>query len=109
MACYAKPVVYAGIEMDVYQTRLLSHVLSYPKNESYQVQAYGTDMPKGRAFNLLASGKGIDVMFGGSNIERESKYQPIRFPLMKGLNGWRIPLVNSNKQDVFANINSLQN
>lgn len=103
----ANELVYPGFERDTYQIVLLKHVLSYSDKQPYQVKAFGADLPKGRAFQLLAKNNGIDVMFGGSNIERESKYQAIRFPLLKGLNGWRIPLVHTEQTNLFQQVNSL--
>ncbi|NMP32752.1 hypothetical protein HII17_14420 [Thalassotalea sp. M1531] len=106
---YAIDVVYPGHERDDYFVSVLRHALSNKYNsENYHVKAYGLDMPKGRAFDLMASNKGMDVMFGGSTLERESKYMPIRFPLLKGLNGWRIPLVNKDNQSLFENITDVE-
>lgn len=100
-------IVYPGFERESYQVVLLKHVLSYQKSKQYRLKAFGADIPKGRSFMLLANNDGIDVMFGGATLERETKYHPIRFPLLKGLNGWRVPLIQKGNEALFANANSL--
>jgi len=105
---YAQTVVYPGQERDAYYITLLKHVLSYSTDKNYQARAFGSDLPKGRDFILMAKDKGIDVVFGGATKEREAKYLPIRFPLLKGLNGWRIPLVHNKNKDIFLNATSME-
>ena len=73
----------------------------------YQIQALGADIPKDRNFELLAKNDGLDVVFAGSNLEREQKYRAVYFPLFKGLYGWRIPLVRRTHLDPFNDIHSL--
>ncbi len=55
----------------------------------------------------MVKNQGIDIVVGAATIEREKKYLPIRFPITKGLNGWRISLVNKNNINLFQNITSL--
>jgi hypothetical protein len=104
---YGKNVVYPGIEGDTYVNLLLKHVLAYSPEEHYIASAFGANIPKGRNFELMANNDGIDVVAGGSTLERESKYQAIHFPLLKGLNGWRIALVMKDNRELFSNIHSL--
>lgn len=103
----AQEIVYPGFERTSYEIVLLEHVLAYKENKKYQIKAFGADLPKGRSFMLLANNEGIDVMFGGSTLEREAKYHPIRFPLLRGLNGWRIPLVRKGNEALFSEVNTL--
>lgn len=106
-AAQGKNVVYPGTEGDTYPNLLLKHVLSYSPEKHYLASAFGSNIPKGRNFELMANNDGIDVVAGGSTLERESKYQAIHFPLLKGLNGWRIALVNGENENLFSNITTL--
>lgn len=99
-------VVYPGYERDDYTTKILSLALSYSE-QNYQIKAYGSDLPKHQAFKKLATNNGIDVMFGGSTLEREALYRPVRFPLMKGLYGWRVSLVHKDNKQLFDDTNTL--
>jgi len=103
---FSAEVVYPGKERNDYIIKLLK--LSYEDlHNKYHVKAHGLDMPKGRAFNMMSKGEGIDVMFGSATVEREMHYLPIQFPLMRGLNGWRIPLINSQQKTIFKSISTL--
>lgn len=103
---HGKDIVYAGLESNAYHVKLLKHALSYLPDNNYHVKGFGSDIPKARAFDLMANYDGIDVMIGTSTAKRESLYLPIRFPILKGLNGWRVALVNKGSSDLFANIKS---
>lgn len=101
-------IVYPGNEQDGYYVRLLKHVVTYSTDKNYQVKAFGASIPKDRNFELLFNNDGIDVVFGGSTKEREEKYFPVRFPLLGGLYGWRIPLVQKGREDLFQNVNTIE-
>lgn len=101
-------VVYPGYESEYYLSVLLRHVLSYSPDIDYEVRALGADIPKDRNFELLANNDGLDVVFAGSNLEREQKYRAVRFPLFKGLYGWRIPLVRGTNAALFADVHTLE-
>ena len=100
-------VVYPGTGGDAYTTVLLKHVLSYSPEKHYKAVPFGVDIPKGRNFDLMANHDGIDVVAGGSTLVRESKYQAIHFPILKGLNGWRMALVRKDNKDLFLHIATL--
>ena len=101
-------VVYPGHERNDYVISVLKQALSYDTlGKSYQVLPHGLDMSKDRAFKLMSKGKDINIMFGSATRERETLYLPIRFPLMRGLNGWRIALINRNKSTLFESISTL--
>jgi hypothetical protein len=101
-------IVYPGEEQNDYYARLLKHVVTYATDKNYQVKAFGAYIPKDRNFELLFNNDGIDVVFGGSTKEREKRCLPIRFPLLGGLYGWRIPLVQKGREDLFKNVITLQ-
>lgn len=100
----AKEVIYPGKNKDTYVNKLLTLALSYTEHPTYTLKAFGQRLPKGREYKFLEHQEGIDVIADGATIERESRYLPIHFPLLKGLNGWRVPLVNSENKDLFLKI-----
>ncbi|MFT5675018.1 MAG: hypothetical protein ACI808_000947 [Paraglaciecola sp.] len=101
-------IVHTGEERNDYFTRLLKHVVTYSVDKNYQVKAFGASIPKDRDFEMLVHNDGIDVVFGGSTKIREQKYLAVRFPILGGLYGWRIPLVQKGREDLFQNVTTLE-
>jgi len=101
----AKDVVIQGFERKDYFTKILSHALTYSPKADYQLSFHGKDVPKARVMEMIANQQEIDVIAGSSTRDRESKLRPIRIPLLKGMNGWRIPLVMSQK--ILRNVKNL--
>jgi len=94
----AKDVVIQGFKRKDYFTKILSHALTYSPKADYQLSFHGKDVPKARVMEMIANQQEIDVIAGSSTRDRESKLRPIRIPLLKGMNGWRIPLVMSQEK-----------
>lgn len=101
-------VVYVGNKRVDYFTELLELALSYTPNKNYKLGFYNQDIPKLRAFSMIAQSKGIDLIAAGSNMAREEVLMPIRIPLLKGLFGWRIPLIHKDDQALFSSPNSIE-
>lgn len=95
------PVVITGEERDDYFTRVLQLALSYHPSKNYSLQFHGANMHKLRSFELILDEAGVDIITAGTTKERESTLLPVRFPLLKGLNGWRIALINSKVDSKF--------
>lgn len=75
------------------------------------LQPVRTDLNKIRTLAELKDGTALDVVWGGAYREREEAMLPIRICLMKGLMGWRIPLVKKKNSQLFAkveNVNDLR-
>ena len=104
----ADNVVLPGFDNGYYSSALLKHVLSYSPSKNYQVQFFSKGLPKNRVLELIANNGGIDVISAGATIERENLLLPIRFPILKGLNGWRIALVAKDNKDLFLQYASLE-
>jgi len=102
----ANDIILFGILSNSYQFEQLKNALSYFPTKKYQLRNFQGNMPKNRAFDFMNNDEELDVIFGGATIERESKGLPIRIPIFKGLNGWRIPLINKNQHKLFATIDS---
>lgn len=90
----------------VYQLRLLKAALD-ASGQRYELIPAGRDLVQSRLLKEIAA-KRVDVYWSMTSVNREQLLQPIRIPLDKGLNGWRVMLVRKSQQDVFANIRSLE-
>ncbi len=103
----AQNINYYGSK-NKYSVELLQHVLAYSPDKNYQLIPFIDNMPTDRAFNYMAKNQVIDVVFAGATKQRVNKYQAIEFPLLKGLNGWRIPVVTTKNKNLFRNVPSLE-
>lgn len=68
---------------------------------------YSTQMEQGRALFELKRGREIDVYWAGTTIEREKELTPIRVPLVKGLLGFRVSLIRSDRINDFQKVKTL--
>lgn len=103
----ATEVIYAGTERNDYEIQLLALALSYFPEKNYQLKAFGEDIPKIRALQLIAKNDGLSVIPAGATNERVAICRPILFPIFKGVFGWRVPLVNKQQVRLFDKITSL--
>lgn len=106
-ASNAESIVLYGVGPNQYSSRALKLALSYIPDKNYEIAMFPIAMPKRRALENMGAGKGIHVVFGGANTEREENYLPIRFPLLRGLNGWRVPLIHKDTKHLFDDIETL--
>lgn len=78
------------------------------KYGAYEIQNIGDLADQKRIAAILGNGANtIDLMWTMTNIEREKDMLPIRIPLLKGLMGCRLIIINKNKQTFFSKINSV--
>ncbi|WP_137009943.1 ABC transporter substrate-binding protein [Aquitalea aquatilis] len=76
---------------------------------AYQLAAIKSEMLQGRSIaQAMKPAGGIDVLWSMTTREREAMLLPVRFPIDRGLLGWRIALVRKDKASQFARIDSLQ-
>lgn len=106
-AAASQQVRYAGKPRTDYYVEVLQLALSYPSGRRYQLRASGLDVPKQRAFELMARRQGIDVLYGTASEERLAHYRPVPFALLRGLNGYRVALVRRQQADLLKNVHSL--
>ncbi|MBI2382062.1 MAG: transporter substrate-binding domain-containing protein [Gammaproteobacteria bacterium] len=58
-----------------------------------------------RNFEELAKPSGaIDLLWSMSTPEREARYRPVRFPLDRGLMGWRLLLIHRDQAVAFSRV-----
>lgn len=104
----ATDVVFGGSETSSYYYNVLKHALAYFPEKNYQVtHVNDKSMGKARRLKMLETNQKIDVLSGTATAQRENQFQAIYFPLLKGLKGWRLPLINKKSPELFAQVNSL--
>jgi ABC-type amino acid transport substrate-binding protein len=89
---YAKPI-QQGDSSKLYQVRLLSAALQHAGIVHQLVEAE-VPMVQDRSLRTVAVENGIDVFWSVTTIEREQLLTPVRFPIDKGLFGWRLLLLS---------------
>ena len=78
------------------------------KYGKYELNIQYRDVTRKRLISYLADGSpDLDVIWTGTTIEREKIMLPVRVPLLKGLKGCRLLLINKDKKDVFSKIKSV--
>lgn len=88
---YAKPF-QQGDSHQMYQVKLLSAALDKVGIAHLLVPSQ-TPMLQERALRTIAGNDGVDVFWSLTTLDREQHLRPVRFPIDKGLYGWRLLLV----------------
>ena len=79
-----------------YYVKVLRQALSY-SGDKYQLQPASEFINQSRALREIGQHSGmVDVFWSMTSVEREQFLTPVRFPLSKGLLGWRLLLAKSN-------------
>jgi hypothetical protein len=104
----AMDIKYYGGDSNSYSFEMLRHALSYQSDVKYDISTFSSYIPKQRYYAILSNDEGIDVVYGGATEARERLNQAIRIPLLKGLNGWRVPLVKKSNANLIAEQKSLE-
>ncbi|MGQ5523832.1 amino acid ABC transporter substrate-binding protein [Chitinimonas sp. PSY-7] len=78
------------------------------KYGAYTMYPTTMEMNEVRYFAEAEIGNNIDVVWGASSIERETKLIPIRIPLEKGLLGYRIGLIRSDQQNKLSEVHTVK-
>lgn len=77
--------------------------------QDYELAPVLPEMLQGRSIaRAMGSDGDIDVLWTMTTREREALLLPVRFPVDKGLLGWRIAIVRQDKAEQFANVRSVQ-
>jgi len=91
---------------DEYKIKFLKLLLEKAKVK-YKISTIKFRITKPREFIEVKKGKLINVGLFTSTKKFESNLIPIRYPLYKGLVGYKIFLINKKKQKIFEKIKSL--
>jgi len=91
-----------GDVRDVYPIKLLQLALDKAGTTAYVLRVSNVPMLQGRSFLELAHGGTIRVAWGMTSIKRETELLPIRIPIFKGLQGWRLALVREDRSEALA-------
>lgn len=78
-----------------------------PFSKKYDLKESAYPAQQDRAL-LLLNDKELDIVWTGSSMHREEHYRAIRIPIQKGLLGWRLFLVNQDRQDLLAKVHTPQ-
>lgn len=68
----------------------------------YRLRPAHAAMPQSRALRQLEAGDGLDVVWTVTDAAREARLRPVRFPVDRGLIGWRLLLVREGDASRFA-------
>jgi len=71
----------------------------------YVLQPSSEEMSQTRAARELELGN-IDFIWTGTSAEYEQRFHPIRIPVLRGLDGYRICVINPARQPVFSAVQS---
>lgn len=89
-----------------YYHRLLALALNSANDKKYKIQVVdGNSVTQGRTIHLL-NGKFIDVYWMGTSIKREKQFKAIRIPLLKGLLGYRVAIINKAQKAQFTQLDA---
>lgn len=93
----------------VYGFEMLKHALDATKDVDgdYTLQPTDKVLTHSRSNAWLKSGK-IDLVYGPTSIQAEQELLPVRIPIEKGLLGYRVFLIDKNKQKIFSDIQTLE-
>jgi hypothetical protein len=99
-------VVQGSHPLDAYAVGALRVALA-ELDTPYELDVTMEQMTQTRVTEQLRANK-LDVMWLASNQEAEDALLPIRFPLLKGLLGYRICIINPANQYKFSAVRTLQ-
>lgn len=74
----------------------------------YTIKSTDDVMERGRYLQDLAAGEGINLVWTSMSAEIEKNLRPIRVPIFRGLVGYRISLINKNRQAEFEAVKTLE-
>lgn len=102
---YGSPISQRQLAEQTYPLNLLKEALRATGTD-FVLQPAGRDMVQSRVLKEIAAGT-VDIYWSMTSAEREQQLRPIRIPLDKGLNGWRLLLIASGDSPRFAKVHSL--
>jgi hypothetical protein len=95
------------IPRDLYKVKVIKFFLN-KSGIKYNISSLKNSVTKPREFKEIQKGKLINVGIFTSSKKYESTLIPIRFPIYKGLIGYRIFIINKKNQKVFEQVKSVE-
>jgi hypothetical protein len=80
---------------------------SLKKNTSVTNILFSKKMEQGRALIELKENRNINVYWAGTSIKREKELRAIKIPLLKGLLGYRVFIINKKDKKLFNKISKI--
>lgn len=87
----------------------LLHMIFAKQGLSLDLQYASEQLTQGRALRELNNDGIIDITWSVSTKERELSLNAIEIPLYQGFIGWRVFIINKEKQTAFSNVKNLLN
>jgi hypothetical protein len=87
----------------------LSLEASKEKYGPYQLKPLSINMAQGRTSLMLQQSQLIDLTWRMTSTELEDTLQAVYFPILKGMMGYRIFIIQNNKQQMFPKELTLEN
>jgi ABC-type amino acid transport substrate-binding protein len=88
-----------------YAVKLLELALAR-SGRDYVLQPTEAGMTQARAARELELGN-IDLIWAGTSAEYEQRFRPVRIPVLRGLDGYRICIIGRDRQAAFSAVTSL--
>lgn len=85
----------------------LLHMIFSKQGLSLDLQYANEQLTQGRALRELNNEGLIDITWSVSTKERELSLNAIEIPLYQGFIGWRVFVINKEKQPAFSNVSNL--
>lgn len=90
-----------------YRIELLRLALNETREDGpFVLEPIPEAVTQNRGLQLLASNR-IDVAFLPTSVEREQRLRPVRIPMLRGLLGYRVLLIQDQDRDRFRDVQSL--
>ena len=105
------PTIKHNFKDHAYYFSLLTLILdsSADRFGEYYLIETKSHMLQQRAITEIQKNNGLlDIVWTMTSIEREKQLAPIRFPLLRGLGGYRISLIHKDTRSKFENLTSEQ-
>lgn len=99
---YARDFAPDTLRME-YPLRVLALALK-KSGVPHEIQPSERPLPQGAAVTRVASGKGANLMWSMTSLEREAQLLPVRIPIDKGLFGYRVGFIRPDSREQFATL-----
>lgn len=101
------PLTGAGQSRDTYQRALL-HLLLDEAGVDYRITIVPVRFSQARIIHELTRGELINLYWMGTSPELERRLLPVRYPLYRGLLGYRLLFIRDDRQTDFDSVRSAE-